>query len=77
MRESDSHLAVFFFEEILFQKLVSRLLCVPATSEFKEKVFSVINAKWRDDRNKASIKLIRNYLNLCVPRTMFRCHKYI
>lgn len=49
-------------------KLISFLLSIPATSAFTERVFSVMNIKWRDERNKASLNLIKNelfiYLNL-------------
>lgn len=49
-------------------KVISYLLSVPATSAFTERVFSVMNLKWREERNKASLNLIKNelliYLNL-------------
>lgn len=58
-----SHLLVNTSEEFKnIIKIVSYLLSVPATSAFTERVFSVMNAKWRDDRNKASINLIKNEL---------------
>ena len=38
------------------------LVSLPSTSAFTEKVFSVMNVKWRDERNKASLNLIRNEL---------------
>ena len=38
------------------------ILSVPATSAFTGRVFSVINVKWRYDRNKASLNLIKNEL---------------
>ena len=43
-------------------KVISYLLSVPATSAFTERVFSVMNVKWRDERNKASLNLIKNEL---------------
>lgn len=43
-------------------KLISFLLSIPATSAFTERVFSVMNSKWRDERNKASLNLIKNEL---------------
>lgn len=50
------------------KKIISFLLSVPATSAFTERVFSVMNVKWRDERNRSSINLIKNelfiYLNL-------------
>lgn len=42
-------------------KIVSFLLSIPATSAFK-RVFSLMNAKWRDERNRASLNLIKNEL---------------
>lgn len=50
------------------KKIISYLLSVPATSAFTERVFSVMNLKWREERNRTSINLIKNelfiYLNL-------------
>ncbi|KAG6438962.1 hypothetical protein O3G_MSEX000365 [Manduca sexta] len=50
------------------KKIISYLLSIPATSAFTERVFSVMNLKWREERNRASINLIKNelfiYLNL-------------
>lgn len=43
-------------------KVISFLLSIPATSAFTERVFSVMNSKWRDERNKASLNLIKNEL---------------
>lgn len=43
-------------------KVISYLLSVPATSAFTERVFSVMNLKWREERNKASLNLIKNKL---------------
>lgn len=45
-----------------FYKVISFLLSIPATSAFTERVFSVMNSKWRDERNKASLNLIKNEL---------------
>ena len=42
------------------KKIISYLLSVPATSAFTERVFSLMNVKWREERNKASIHLIKN-----------------
>lgn len=51
-------------------KVISFLLSIPATSAFTERVFSLMNLKWRDERNKASLNLIKNelfiYLNLSI-----------
>ena len=50
------------------KRIISYLLSVPATSAFTERVFSVMNAKWREERNKVSQNLIKNelfvYMNL-------------
>lgn len=50
------------------KRIISYLLSVPATSAFTERVFSVMNVKWREERNRASINLLKNelfiYLNL-------------
>lgn len=43
-------------------KIISFLLSIPATSAFTERVFSVMNSKWRDERNRASLNLIKNEL---------------
>lgn len=43
-------------------KLISFLLSMPATSAYAERIFSVMNIKWRDERNRASIQLIKNEL---------------
>jgi hypothetical protein len=41
-------------------KINSFLLSIPATSAFTERFFSVMNIKWREERNRASINLIKN-----------------
>ena len=43
-------------------KIISFLLSIPATSAFTERIFSVMNIKWREERNRASINLIKNEL---------------
>lgn len=43
-------------------KIISFLLSIPATSAFTERIFSVMNVKWREERNRASINLIKNEL---------------
>lgn len=49
-------------------KVISFLLSIPATSAFTERIFSVMNSKWREERNRCSISLIKNelliYINL-------------
>lgn len=50
------------------KKNIGYILSVPATSAFTERVFSIMNVKWREERNRASLKLIKNelliYINL-------------
>ncbi|CAG9786239.1 unnamed protein product [Diatraea saccharalis] len=52
------------------KKKISYLFSIPATSALIERVFSLINQKWREERNRATIKLIKNelfiYLNINV-----------
>lgn len=43
-------------------KILSYLLSIPASSAYVERVFSVMAQKWREERNKASIELIKNEL---------------
>lgn len=43
-------------------KIISYLFSIPASSAFCERVFSVVNIKWREERNRCSIDLIKNEL---------------
>lgn len=47
---------------------MSFLLPIPATSAFTQRIFSVMNSKWREERNRLSTSLIKNelmiYINL-------------
>ena len=43
-------------------KIISSLHSIPATSAFTERNFSVMNIKWREERNRACINLIKNEL---------------
>lgn len=43
-------------------KLISFLFSIPASSAFVERVFSIMNIKWRDDRNRCSVNLIKSEL---------------
>ncbi|KAL4101049.1 hypothetical protein QTP88_021070 [Uroleucon formosanum] len=36
-----------------------RLSCIPATSSYRERVFSMMNLKYRDERNKCRLELIK------------------
>lgn len=40
-------------------KIVSFLFSIPATSAFTERIFSVMKTKWRDERNRATLNLIK------------------
>jgi hypothetical protein len=43
-------------------KIVSTLLSVQASSAFTERIFSIMKLKWREERNRADINLIKNEL---------------
>ena len=40
-------------------KIVSYVLSIPGTSAYGERVFSVMSSKWRDERNRCSVDLIK------------------
>lgn len=42
--------------------LISFALSIPATSAFPERIFSLMNIKWRDERNRALLDLIKSEL---------------
>jgi hypothetical protein len=44
--------------------LVSKALSIPVSNAFIERVFSLMNGVWRDDRNKMRVELVR--AELCV-----------
>ncbi|XP_047999563.1 uncharacterized protein LOC125236694 [Leguminivora glycinivorella] len=44
------------------KKIVGFLLSVPATSAFTERIFSIMKLKWREERNRANLVLIKNEL---------------
>ena len=54
-------------------KVISFFLSIPASSAFVERLFSVMKAKWRDDRNRSSVDLIKSellvYFNINVKCT--------
>lgn len=56
------------FNEIGIEKtknvfsILSFLLSIPASSAFSERCFSVMTIKWRDERNRCSVDLIRSEL---------------
>lgn len=43
-------------------KIVSFVLSIPGTSSYCERVFSLMSSKWRDERNRCSVELIKNEL---------------
>lgn len=45
-------------------KIISFVLSIPATSAFTERVFSVMEAKWKDERNRCTTNLIKHELIL-------------
>ena len=47
----------------LFQ-LVSFVLSVPANNAFHERIFSLMNSKWRSDRNRMSVSLVKAELQV-------------
>lgn len=47
----------------LFQ-LVSFVLSIPASNAFPERIFSLMNAKWRSDRNRMSVSLVEAELQV-------------
>jgi len=61
------------FQIILF------VLGIPASNAVVGRVFSVMNSKWSDTRNRASVKLIRNelfvYFN-CSTLTVWETRNY-
>jgi len=47
-------------------KLVAYILSVPGSNAFPERVFSLMNTKWRTERNRASAALIKSELQVFV-----------
>lgn len=45
-------------------RVVSAALSIPGSNAFSERVFSLMSAKWRADRNRASIALIKSELQV-------------
>ena len=50
------------FKCISVFKIVSYALSIPGTSAYCERVFSLMSSKWRDERNRCSVELIKNEL---------------
>jgi len=49
--------------------VVSYVLSLPGSNAFPERIFSLMNAKWRDDRNRMSIELVKAELQVIVNFT--------
>ena len=47
-------------------KLVSFVMSLPSSNAFPERVFSLMNSKWRSDRNRATVGLIKAELQVFV-----------
>lgn len=47
-------------------KIVSFVLSVPGSNAFVERIFSLMNIKWSDSRNRCSTELIKNELQITV-----------
>ena len=47
----------------IFQ-VVSAALSIPGSNAFPERTFSLMNAKWREDGNRASVRLIKAELQI-------------
>lgn len=47
-------------------KLVSFVMSLPSSNAFPERVFSLMGSKWRSERNRASVELIKSELQVFV-----------
>lgn len=59
-------------------RIVSFVLSVPGSNAFVERIFSLMNIKWSDSRNRCSTELIKNELQItvnCHVRTFLWLHK--
>lgn len=45
-------------------RVVSYVLSLPGSNAFPERIFSLMNAKWRDDRNRMSVELVKAELQV-------------
>jgi hypothetical protein len=71
---TDSDTTVVPIPTIMF-RIVSTALSVPGSNAFSERVFSLMNSKWRADRNRASATLIKSELQ--VSRNFgFKCKEF-
>jgi hypothetical protein len=51
------------------------MLSLPGSNAFPERIFSLMNAKWRGDRNRISISLIKSELQTFVNYD-FDCRRF-
>jgi len=58
----------------LFQ-FVSFVLSVPSSNAFPERIFSLMNAKCRQERNRMAVSLIKSELQVYTNYT-FSCHEF-
>ena len=55
--------------------VVSCMLSLPGSNAFSEIIFSLMNAKWRDDRNRMSISLVKSELQTFI-NCNFNCRGF-
>jgi hypothetical protein len=55
---------------------MSFLLSIPGSNAFFERTFSLMNAKWRDDRNRMSMVLVTAELQVYRNYTFYCCFFY-
>jgi len=60
-------------------RIVSAALSIPGSNAFCERVFSLMNAKWRAERNRASLSLIKNKLQIYLnyEKSCREFHNYV
>ena len=56
-------------------KIISAVLSIPGSNAFAERTFSMMNAKWRADRNRASVELIKAELQVSLNIQM-KCREF-
>jgi hypothetical protein len=55
--------------------VVSCMLSLPGSNAFPERIYSLMNAKWRDDRNRMSVSLVKSELQTFVNYN-FDCRSF-
>jgi len=56
-------------------RIVSAALSVYGSNAFCERVFSLMNSKWRAERNRANVALIKSALQVCLNFGM-KCRNF-